>query len=315
MESLDRVTLANRAKEGIDEALSDLSGLGNEYEVIRNSGSTVNIPIGGGVAKGDNIIRQYSQPVISTLKEYGLSIDGDGLITRGIKSKPIDDATVNAIQDFINTYGKTGSLTADEFLNVRQAADRIVDWSSKSPDLAESFARSLRGKYDALGKAQIEGLEALDNQFSPMRQELSAIKRDFLTPQGQLKDTAYTTLANLTNKGREQVLARLEKYVPGITEEINILRAIEDIEAAKGLRVGAYTKAGLVAGSAALVNPLAGIGAFILSHPAAIVPMLRKYGELKRSLSPIIDSAVEKMKSGTKLTQKEKSVVSKALMS
>lgn len=295
MASLDRVSLASRAKEGIGEALDDLSGLGAEYEDLRLSGQTVKIPVGPG---------KLAKPLTDALKKYGLTIGEDGRIVKSINSKPFDEQTAKAIQEFVDTYGQTGQITADQFLNVRQAADKIVDWNSRNASLANSFAKTLRGNYDAIGKKGIKGLAELDIKFSPMHQELGMLQRDFLTSGGELKDTALSSLANLSSKGKEQVLKRLEKYVPGISKEIHILKAVEDIASAQGIKVGTYAR-GIAIGGAALANPVAGALVFVATHPAVAVPLLRAYGELKRSLLPKIEAIIKKVSLGKKLTDKE----------
>lgn len=314
MASLDRVSLANRAKEGIDSALNDLSGLGKEYDAIRSSGEIVKVPVGGRIEKGTSkVLKEFSEPLVTSLKKYGLAIDENGRITKDINSRPFDEGSIGAIQEFVDTYGKSGDLTADQFLNVRQAADKLVDWNSRNPDLANSFAKTLRENYDKLGKAELTGLEKLDDAYSPVREELGLLKRDFITPTGDLKDTALTTLANLTNKGREQTLARLEKYVPGISNEIKILKALEDIEVSKGLKVGSYSRGALV-GMSALANPLAGLAVFVGSHPTIVVPMLRALGAAKRGLKGKVESLIEKLSSGKTLKPVDMDLIKAAML-
>jgi ribosomal protein L2 len=164
--------------------------------------------------------------------------------------------------------------------------------------------KTLRGKYDELGKTQLKGLAELDGKFAPIRQELGQLKRQFLDPKGGHKDSAYSTLANLTNKGREQTLARLEKYVPGITEEINVLRAIEDIASAEGIKVGTYARGAATAGLA-LTNVQAGLIFFLMTHPSVAVPILREAGNSGRVVGSKIDSLLTKIKSGKKLNKKD----------
>lgn len=312
MNKLDRVSLANKAQEGIDKAIDELSGLGEEYNGIRSLNTQVKIPVGGRFALKDNVLREVSKPITDALTEYGLLIDETGRITKNIDSKPFDASAINAIQEFIDVYGKSGDITPAQFLNIRKASDNIVDWNSKGADLANSFAKTLRQNYDNLGKEQIPGLSKLDAEFAPMVKDITQIKRDFLTPSGELKDTAYTTLANLSNKGREKTLARLEKYVPGITEEINILRAVEDIASASGIKVGTYTR-GAVSGALFLTNPLAGALGFIVTHPSISVPILRAYGQTSRTISKTAKEILQKMSSGVKLNKKERDTFIRAV--
>ena len=306
LESLDRVSLENRVSQGLNTAIDDLSGLGQEYADLYNQ--VVDIPVGRSY-RGVTI----SEPITKALNDFGMSVDQSGKIIRGTNSTPLTQQTINRIYDFAQTYGKTGKLSSKEFLNIRKALDNIIDWNSTDADVADSFVKAVRGNYDEIGKKQIKGLAEKDASFSEVAQDLKNLKRQLVGPGGQMKDNASSVIANLTNKGNEKKLARLEKYVPGITEEIMVLKAVEDIANASGIKVGTYTR-GIVTAAATLANPLAGVLAFIATHPSVVVPILRAYGQGKRAVQAVVDSIIGKITTGKQLNKTEFKVFSDAIL-
>jgi hypothetical protein len=306
LESLDRVSLENRVSQGLNTAIDDLSGLGQEYADLYNQ--VVDIPVGSSY-RGVTI----SEPITKALNDFGMSVDQSGKIIRGTNSTPLTQQTINRIYDFAQTYGKTGKLSSKEFLNIRKALDNIIDWNSTDADVADSFVKAVRGNYDEIGKKQIKGLAEKDASFSEVAQDLKNLKRQLLGPGGQMKDNASSVIANLTNKGNEKKLARLEKYVPGVTEEIMVLKAVEDIANASGIKVGTYTR-GIVTAATTLANPLAGVLAFIATHPSVVVPILRAYGQGKRAVQAVVDSIIGKITTGKQLNKTEFKVFSDAIL-
>jgi hypothetical protein len=224
---LDRGTLANQVKTAIDTRLTDLSETGSHYQTIRDSGAATSIPQG---------------TFQSVLNKYGLKLDDAGKIIRDRASVPMKPGDVSALQDFLDVYGKEGDLNANEFLNTRKAAAAIADFDATKSDIANKIGEDLYGTLNDVARKKIDGLEALDAQYSPEVKLLKQIKKDYLAPDGSLKDGAINKIANLTGKGKDKVVARLEQIVPDIKEQVNILKSIEDIEVTKGQKVGTYMR-------------------------------------------------------------------------
>jgi hypothetical protein len=88
---------------------------------------------------------------------------------------------------------------------------------------------------------------------------------------------------SLLGKGKDLLLSRLEETTPGITKKIQILKAVEDIQNASGIKVGTYSRTGLVAGAGLTFGVLQGIITAILTSPEIAVPILRRAGVLKNS--------------------------------
>lgn len=309
MESLNRISIESKVSQGLNEAIDDLSGLGKEYSSLY--GQQVTIPTGSSY-RGVTI----SEPIVKALDDFGIKVgqeDGVMKVIRGTKSTPLAKQTIAKLEDFVSTYGKVGSLSTEEFLNVRKALDNIVDWNSNDANVADSIVKAMRANYDKLGKTQIKGLAEKDALFAEEATDLKNLKRQLLGPGGQMKDNASSVIANLTNKGNEKKLARIEKYVPGITEDVLVLKAIEDVASASGIKVGTYTR-GVGTAAATIANPLAGVLFFVATHPSVVVPLLRAYGQAKRSVQPVIEQIIKKVTKGKPMTPSEKAVFSDAVL-
>jgi hypothetical protein len=277
-----RENLGAKVSSAIKSRLSALSETGKEYQNIRSSDETVDVPM---ATSG------IPAPVQAMLDKFGITLgedkDGNPTIETSAESVPMSKADISALQDFIDKFGDKDELTANAFLNARKALSNMASYDAAKTDAADAMARELRAQYDKLGKTQLTGLEELDNKFSPETKLLQQIKRDYLNPDGTFKDNAISKLANLTNVGKESVLARLEQIVPGISKEITVLKAVEDIANAGGQKVGTYSRAAASAGGtvAALATgniPLL-IGAVtesILANPKIATQILAGWGKI-----------------------------------
>jgi hypothetical protein len=288
MAKIDRESFANRIKGAIEKRLESLSETGKEYESIRKSGQKVVVPEG--------MLKQV-------LNKYGIDIDENGKVVTTAESVPLGQGDINAIEGFVKQYG-LGELSGNAFLNARKALSNMAKFDASKTDMAQTISRELRAAYDQIGKSQLKGLSELDAKYAPEVKLLEKVKKELFNPDGSLKDTAISRLANLTGKGKEKALERMEKIVPGIREQVNILKAIEDIEYAKGQKVGTYIRGTIAGGGLATGNVPAIIGA-IVSSPTIAVPLLRSYAKVKNISSKAVNGVIEKMKSGTKLIGEE----------
>lgn len=301
MEVLNREYLGNKVSTAVKQRLDDLASTGKEYQVIRESRTPVTVP---------------KDLFPTVLKKYGLNLDETGKISTSIDSVPLSSGDLDALQGFYDQYGKHSDLTSNSFLNVRKALDNLSSFG-KDPnktDISDVIGRDLRSMYDEVGKTQIPALRSLDSKFAPERKLLGQIRKDYLNPDGTLKDNALNKIANLGNKGKSQVLQRLEKISPGIEQDINILRAVEDIKDSSGIKIGTYARgglAGLVLGGG---NPMAAVVGIVLSSPSTAVPILRAFGKSRKISAPLIENIISRMKGGKVLSEPMKRVVENAFV-
>lgn len=278
---LNRYSLASKVKDGIDTRLETLRDTGKVYEGIRGSSGSVVVPV---------------DTVKTVLGKYGIGLK-NGKLTTTAESVPLSTGDISAIEGFVNQYGRDTQLSANGFLNAREALSQLAKYDATKTDVSQRIARDLRSTYDDLGKKQLQGLSELDAKYAPERQFLGQIKKDYLNPNGSLKDGALNKIANLTGKGKDQTLARLEDVVPGISEDINILKALEDIELTNGQKVGAYMRG--AAGGFVLSggNPFVSLISAIVASPQIAVPILKAYG----GSAGIVNQITSKLRAGTKL--------------
>lgn len=267
-----RIQTAKDVAKALDKRIHDLSGLGSEYQTLRESGGVVNVP---------------RETIPNVLSKYGVKLDEKGKILTSAESRPLSPTDRNALQDFMDNYGKNEALSPNAFLNTREALSNLSKYESGKTNLSTSISRDLRHAYDELGKKQLSGLEALDKTYAPERQLVSQLKKDILTPQGDLKDGAISKIANITGKGKEKLLQRVKEVVPDIEDRIHVLKAAEDIEAAGGFKVGTYIRAGGAIFGGATGNIPVLVGS-ILAQPQLAVPLIKAAGITGDKLAPIV---------------------------
>lgn len=271
LKTANREDLASSVKTVIDKRLNDLKETGKGYESIRTTEATVQVP---------------PQTIQSVLDKYGIKVV-DGKIKTTAETVPLSASDKSALSDFLNVYGNESQLSSNAFLNTRAALSELARYEGTRTGNLQKISRDLRGLYDDLGKQQIPGLKELDEAYAPEVKILNQIKKDYLKPDGTFKDGAVTKLANLTGKGKEQTLQRLEKIMPGVTQRVQILKAAEDIERAAGLKVGTYARSIGIGGGVLTGNVPLLVGA-IISSPEIAVRLLRAYGYTKKTVAPIV---------------------------
>lgn len=300
--SLNRETLTERVAKKVTQKLEDLSGLGKEYNVIRQIQKPLPLEF------TDNGIHKV---LADTLSEFGVKIT-DGKLVRSKLSRAMKPGDLREMQEFVDLFGKEIIESGDEFLNLRQQLDLYADWAMDKAGVSAKFARDLRKKYDKLGKATYEGLEALDNQYSPAVQELRAVTKEIGDPRKGLKDNAPSKLANIANPTNTKRLEKLRRVIPDIEDDVLDLKVIEDLERARGQKVGTYPRAVLTGGAVLSGNfPLA-IASWLLTTPDNILILLRRFGQLKQK-TPAIQKIVDKIQGGKELTVIERKVVKEAV--
>jgi len=263
---VNREVIAEKVKGAIEARLKDLSETGKGYETMKQSKILVKVP--------SDIISQ-------TFKKFGLALDKNGKIKSTVESRPISNADKISLEGFVKTFGKRKTLSANAFFNAREALTNLSKFEQGKTQIPQLIAKELRKAYDNAGKSQIKGLETLDKTYSSERALLNLIKKDYLeknTAGGiKLKDNAINKIANATGTGKDALLARLEKLVPGVEKQIKLVKVIEDIENSGRQKVGTYARAAGIGAGAITLNPYLIVGS-ILSIPQLAIPILSGIG-------------------------------------
>lgn len=274
-EQTSRGGLAGEVRAVIESRLKDLSETGKGYDAVRSSKQTVQVP---------SFVKEV-------LESKGLKVKG-GKIVADSNSITRNSADIKAIQKFYNDWGKKKTLTANEFLNMRGDLAELSKFDKLTgmgkTRASETIGKALYEKANSsIRNTQLEELKALDDTYSPEVQFLKQVKRDYFNRDGTFKDNAPSKIANAANK--ENLLARLEQLMPGITKRIEILKAVEDIETAMGKKVGTYTR-GVLQGGAILSGNMPAILATIITHPSSAVRILRAAGYTAQTVAPVVSA-------------------------
>ena len=291
--------LLTKVRKSITERSDELAGTGKEFQAIREGKHVVDLPEGG------------FEKIIT---DKGVLVSPEGKLTTTLESIPMSKADLNSLQEFFDLIKGKTKLTGNEVLNARKRLDNLGIFAEGKTPQSKLLAKQLRVFVDKQAKGQIEGLADLDKKFSSEITFLNKVKKDLFDRQGNIKDNALSTVANLTGKGKEFKLERFEKLLPGVTKEIKALKALEDVEFVKGRSVGNYAQGGLFALGFGTGN-IPALVTSIISQPTIAIPILKTFGKTLKGSEDIIAKIIEKINAGLKLTSKESKLVSEAFKS
>jgi len=243
--------------------------------------------------------------------------DAATIVDRKIKidreSVPISQADIDALERFILQYGSETSATTNSFLNTRKALDQLSDWEQGKTDVPGAIARELRRAYDEIGKKTIPGLRELDDEYAPKAEEIKNFRKYMFDSKGRLLESGVNRIANATGLGKEKVLEKLEALVPGIGQQLQVLKALQDITDTSGNKVGTYT-ASLFGGAGYLSGgPVGAIIGLAISSPAVTIPILRNYGRVNGFSKEVIERVSQKLMTGKTLNAGDLMLFRKAL--
>lgn len=302
----ERIALGDRAKSALDDHLDDLSTTGKQYQVVRDNAPQLRFK------RTESGVPDFVDDV---LKRHGLVLDGDGVIQPLNAKTRLKTGDSAALQKFIDQYAKAPIVKGNEFLNTRQALDDLAHWE-RDPSLTGATARvakDLRSAYDTVGKTQIPGLRQLDAKFGPDKKFADEMKALLFDKHGQLKDNAYTTLANLTNKSNIVKRSKMERLMPGISDDVLILKAIDDVANTGGQKTGTYLR-GAVGGAGVLsMNPVL-IAYGVFGTPQNFIRAIQAFGYANQGKF-LTDSLIRKITSGKSLTALERVLVNTVITS
>jgi len=230
------------------------------------------------------------------LKDYWITIDKKTWDLKFNELSKFNPKQQRALQDAWNdlkTLEKAKKINAGNVLDMRQKMDDKLNWDGKASDLkditdvdrtTEKLIKKMRWVIDERAKGSVKWLKELDEKFAPAMAEMEKIQKDWLNSDWTLKDTARSKIRNLTKAGNEERLARLEKVIPWITNDLKALDVWLTIDRATKQWVWQYAKQIITAWAwASLFNPLAwwtAIAIWILSNPKNYVKLIEAYPDI-----------------------------------
>lgn len=280
----NREQITANVEKVFKQKVDEVAELGKEYNPIRESKVVVDIP------------ENTMENVLSG--KYGLTFGKDGKIILGAESAPLSKSDIAALEDFMSQYGKSTTLSPNAFLNARTKLNDVgsVKWGDGKTTTIEKIVTDLRNTLNDAGRPQIKGLEELDTKFGPQAEYLKDLRKQ-ITTNGEV---SIQKIANLDGKNRAKALEVVRESIPDIDEQLKIVKALEDIELAKGQKVGAYTRGAISGGAVGLVtgNPLLGIVTAILSYPSVAIPMIEQFGKVRNLKKAVVNNLISQLKSG-----------------
>lgn len=270
-DQVSRGSIFESVKSGLNDLQSAYAENGKLYKGVRSGETSASVP--------ENFIGDV-------LAKSGLKLE-NGQVVADTKSLTRDTGDIKALQHFVDNWEGKTNLTPDEFLNMRQDIGKIAKFGKEigSNRGAATVAKELYAEANRTVRPQIKGLKALDESSSPQIELIKRVKKDLLTADGQYKDNAPSKIVNSLNK--EGLLSRLEQLRPGISKQLQILKAVEDIERAKGIKVGGYTRAA-VEGFGAVTGNIPAVIAAIITNPNIAVPLLRGLGYTAAQIGTVV---------------------------
>ncbi len=301
--------LANDVLEKINKKSRDISYTGKGYESIRKIKKDVNIPI---------------EDINKSLTKKGLKLENGKLVEIDKLSTNLNSADLTAINKAYDLISGRKTLTSNQVLNLRQKLDDLAKFEKGGfkVNKGEKIIRGIRRDVDEIAKREIKGLRGLDEKFAKDIKEVNRLKKEYLTKEGGLKDTAISAIANATREGRQLKLSRLEKLSPKIKNRIQALVASKDIQNALQSKVGTYTKAlltggvgaGAITGGISTTGAIAGVVALALFNPKTVIGVLKFVGRTKQFVKKTIKKIINKVRKGKQLSNSEAKTVNKAMV-
>ena len=260
----------------LEEARSSIDALrewyretGKMYDTVRKS--NVKVPTS-----------EAKQVLVSQLELDGLASGWKlNLVDLPVK----DRGAITQALKYIDEY--KWEMTPQGALSIRQKLDDLINYNSEVGSNWQRIVTGLRAKYDEFLWNKLPWLKEIDAKYAPERQFWESIRKDIYKADGTLKDNALSVVSNITNKGNEARLARMESILPWIGEKVKALKAFEDIQNASGIKVGTYGRAATTGAIALASVPLA-IASWVATHPVVVARVLEWIGLASQKIKLIL---------------------------
>jgi len=233
--------------------------------------------------------------------------------TKDINTNELTKGDLKAIKDasdYISGY--KWDVLDTWLLSLRKQLDDVLydpnTWlPRKLTPQGKRVVQWLRAWVDKLAKERIEWLQWLDEAYAPEVRTLKEIKKAIYDANGNLKDSALSTISNIVGKNKDFKLAKFEEIYPDLGKRIRALKAYEEVSWLASIKTWSIVRqwGAIALGNAAL--PLVGaVIWWIASNPIVAARILETYGNLKKA-------TIEKIKNKQKISKEEAQEVAKVI--
>lgn len=233
------------------------AGLGKEYETIKQANTPIQLP----EKWVDQVLRD----------KYKLEVTDKGIKVGG-ESAVLSDAEAKNLYDTVVAFQNANS--AQSFFKLRERIDNFANFGEAlgKKDNLERISQDLYHKLNELGRPQIKDLEKIDKPISKAFSLLKdpELKNRLFDKKGEIK-TKFEgeDVVALLNKSNKSTLKRLEELLPGITEQLKVMKAIESITTLNKInKPGAYQAAARPAITGMIGGAIGGIPGMLLGGTA-----------------------------------------------
>lgn len=206
----------------------------------------------------------------------------------------------NAIKNMYDEMLGSDTPTISSAYNARRRVDDIM-WEANRTDTMSKIKSDMRKVYDEVLGEQVPDIKKLDQEFAPIAELSSKIKRDFFTAEWKPKDNILTLTKWLLADSRAGKLARVREIYPDIVPRLEKLQLQADLARSLWQKTWTYTRA-ILSWGAFIANPIVGTIAWaIMFSPKTVINILSKYAKLRKK-APWINDAIEKIEAKKPLT-------------
>ena len=281
-------TVYDEVKEKISDKALENSEMWKQYDAIREKGQTVNTD-----ALASDMVDKFKKYKITINADWNLEFEKLG------KFNPTQQKALQEAWQVIKDAQAAWTVDAWTILDLRQKFDDLVNRTGKPTELrntssvdktTEQLIKGMRETIDARAKTQIDGLAELDAKYSSALDDMRQIKKDWFDSDWKIRDNARSKIRNLTKAWNEERLARLEKLIPWITQDLKALDAALTVEKLTKNSVWQYYKwGGIALWLQALFNwnilsALWYTTAWILATPKNFVKLIQREPEIASRL-------------------------------
>lgn len=263
--------LLNSLKSNLAKKQKALETTGLKYEELRN--------IPQRVVLGEKWLDNALALVGLNPKKVG----GKTKIFYNADSSIRDPKDLTRLSEIYDTYSHLDKPTANQILNLRSDLSNLVE-NAKNRDDIYRFSSALRKEVDKNAKIDLPGLTKLDKKFGSQKKFLDLVEGEFENQKGNYRDTLDTLINRLGNQTNKSKLARMEKLNPGISKDVKLVKAANQIESASANQVGNYLRSIIGGGAIGTGNlPVALLS--LATNPQIATGVAKNLGKISKSTS------------------------------